>query len=114
MVEAPSLDASTVSVNELLAVLLVLTDAHFALLEPVLREERLVVLLRDPRHRKSERRLLLPLVHPEAVRLRLFAVEQRDRRGCRGIRLERHLLVDGARLPTREDVLDTRRRGVLP
>src|SRR6188472_1841316 len=107
MVEAPSLDASTISVNELLAVLGVLTDADFALLQPVLREEQLVVLLRDPRHRKSERRLLLSVVHPEAVRLRLLPVQQRDRRSCRGVRLERHLLVDGARLPAREDVLDT-------
>src|SRR3954447_2395192 len=90
--------------NELLAVLLVLTDTYFALLQPVLREERRVVLLRDPRHRKRERRLLLRAVHPEAVGLRRLPVQECDRRSCRRVRLERHLLVDRARLPAGDDV----------
>src|ERR1700751_3263479 len=83
----------------LLAELLVLPDAHLTLLQPPLGEELLVVLLRDPLHRDDERRLLLPLVHPEAVALRRLAVKQRDRCSGHGIRLERHVLVDRARLP---------------
>src|SRR5262245_33189303 len=99
--------------NALAAVLLVLTDADLAPLQPALLEELLVVVLRDPLHREDDRRLLLPLDHPEAVRLRRLSVEQRDRGGGHGVRLERHVLVDRARLPPREDVLDTLRRRVL-
>src|SRR6476660_7574241 len=101
------------TVNELLAVLRVLTDAHVALLQPLLLEERLVVLLRDPRDGKGQRRLLLVAVLPEPVRRRLLPMEEPDRRRGRGVRLQRHLLVDGARLPAGEDVLDALRRRIL-
>src|SRR5581483_4146226 len=90
----------------LFAVLLVLPDADFALLEPALREELLVVRLRDPLHRQRERRLLLLAVQAEAVRLRLLALEERERRRHRGLRLVRDVLVDRAALPAGEDVLD--------
>ena len=69
-----------------------------------------VVRLRDPDDRKRQRRLLLLAVLPEAVRLRLLAVEERDRSRSRGVRLVRHVLVDRARLPAGEDVLDALRR----
>src|ERR1700760_2690516 len=93
------------TVNEILSVLLLLTDAHFAPRQPMLLEELLVVLLRDPLDRKNLGRLLLALVRPERVRRRLLALEQGFRSRDRGGRLFRHVLVDRARLPAGEDVL---------
>ena len=99
---------------DLLAVLLVDADADVALLQELVREEPLVVRLRDPDHRKRQRRLILRAVLPERVRLRLRALDQRDGGCSSSVRLVRHVLVDGTRLPAGEDVLDTLRARVLP
>src|SRR5262249_11445821 len=69
----------------LLAVLLVVADADLALLQEALREELRVVLLRDPLHGERLRRFLLVAVQPERVRVRLGAVQQRNRGGRGGV-----------------------------
>ncbi len=53
-------------------------------------------------------------VRPGPVRHRLLALEKRDRSSSSGVRLVRHVLVDGARLPAGDDVLDTTDRRILP
>ena len=52
-------------------------------------------------------RLRMLAVRPGPVRLRLLALEERDRGICSSLRLVRHVLVDRARLPAGDDVLDT-------
>src|SRR5581483_5080273 len=113
MVEAPARGASTVSASCLLAVLLVLTDAHLVLLQEAFLEERGVVLLRDPLDRKGLGGLLLLAVHAERVRLRLLPVDERDRGSSCSVRLERDVLEDRSGLPAGEDVLQTRRGRIL-
>src|SRR5580765_8153344 len=89
----------------LLAVLLEVTHANVALLQPLVREEPVDVRLVDPDNRQSVCRLRMLAVRTGAVRLRLLAMEERDRSiGCR-LGLIGHELVDGARLPAGEDVL---------
>src|SRR5579864_1826529 len=102
-----------VQLNGLLAVLLVLADAHLALRQEMVREEAGVVRLRDPHNRKRQRRLALRAVLPRGVRLRRLALEERNRGRGRSVRLVGHVLVHGARLPAGEDVLDALRRRVL-
>src|SRR4029079_253556 len=112
MVEAPG-GASTIEMG-LLAVLLVLPRAHVAALQELVLEETRVVGLRDRDHGDHERRLLLRAVRPCGVRLGLLPVEEGDSRGRGRVRLVGHVLVDGVRLPSRDDVLDTLNRRVLP
>src|SRR6187397_3236443 len=109
-VEAPG-GASTL-VADLLAELLELPGAHVVALQELVLEEARVVGLRDRDHRDHERRLLLRAVRPRRVRLRLLALEERDGRGR--VRLVGHVLVDGVRLPARDDVLHTLDGRVLP
>src|SRR6188472_3171147 len=111
-VEAPG-GAST-AIVDLLAVLLELPRAHVAALQELVLEEARVVGLRDRDHRDHERRLLLRAVRPRRVRLRLLALEERDGRGRGRVRLVGHVLVDGVRLPARDDVLHTLDGRVLP
>src|SRR5690348_8950637 len=108
-------DASNAGSREmLLAVLRVRPDAHVALLQELVREEPLVVRLRDPNDRQSKSRLVLRTVLAEAVRLRLLTLDQCDCRRSGSVRLGRHVLVDRAALPTGEDVLHALHRCVLP
>src|SRR6478735_6206210 len=111
-VEAPG-GASTLVVD-LLAVLLVLPRAHVAALQELVREETRVVGLRDRDHGDHEWRLLLRAVRPGRIRLRRLPLEQGNSCRCGRIRLVGHVLVDGVRLPARDDVLDTLNRRVLP
>src|SRR5690349_21765942 len=111
-VEAPG-GASTAEVR-LLAVLPVLPRAHVAALQELVLEEPRVVRLRDRDHRDHERRLLLRAVRPRRVGLGLLPVEEGDSRCGGRVRLVGHVLVDGVRLPSRDDVLDTLDRRVLP
>src|SRR6185295_7780606 len=90
----------------LLAELRELADAHVALLQELVLEEPRVVGLRDRDDRKLDGRLLPAAVLAEPVDPgHLLVLEQRDGRlgGCVG--LEWHVLVDGHRLPARDDVL---------
>src|SRR5438445_343463 len=100
--------------GSLLAVLLVHPDTDVGLLqEPVLEEPR-VVRLGDRDYRQGDRRFLLAAVLAEPVDARhLLAPEQGDgRRGGR-FGLVGNELVDGHRLPARDDVLHTLTRRVL-
>src|SRR5262249_3003547 len=111
-VEAPY-GASTALTN-LLAVLRVRPGADLAPLQPAVPEEAGVVRLGDRDHRVLDRRLLPRAVLAEPIDARdLLVPEQRDG-GCRGtVRLEGHVLVDGHRLPPRDDVLHALRRRIL-
>src|SRR5580765_2436480 len=105
-VGAPVRAPPPVSPVSLLAELRELADAHVALLDPVVPEESRVVGLRDRDDRKLDGRLLPAAVLAEPVDPgHLLVLQQRDgrRRGCVG--LEWHELVDGHRLPARDDVL---------
>src|SRR3954453_19620308 len=96
-------DASNAGSREmLLAVLRVRADAHVALLQELVREESLVVRLRDPDDRERNGRLVPRAVLARGGRLRLLAFEKRD--GCRGsgVHLVRHVLVDRSGLPAGE------------
>src|SRR3954471_17293676 len=89
----------------LFAELRVLAYADVLPLQELVREEALVVRLRDPDDRQRVRWLRMRAVRPCAVRLRLLALEEVDRGlSCR-VRLSRHVLVDGAGLPAGDDVL---------
>src|SRR2546421_6510526 len=94
----------------LLAVLRVLTVTALALLQEALREEELVVPLRDPDRGQQDRLRAADLAVHAGNRL---ALDDRDRgrRSCVGLLADR--LVDGSALPTGEDELHTRRRRVL-
>src|SRR5689334_6441409 len=112
LVEASG-DASTVTKR--LAVLGELADADVALLQELVLEEPRVVRLRDRDDRQCDCRLLLTAVLAEPVDTRdLLVPDEGDRRSCCSIRLVRHVLVDGHRLPARDDVLHTRGRRILP
>src|SRR5437868_5450868 len=76
----------------------VLADADVLPLQELVREEALVVRLRDPDDRKGIRRLRMLAVRPRAVRLRLLALEEVDRGLSCCVRLSGHVLVDGAAL----------------
>src|SRR6266542_586764 len=98
----------------LLAELLELADAHVALLQELVLEESRVVGLGDRDDRNLDSRLLLAAVLAEPVDPgHLLVLQQRDsrRRGCVG--LEGHVLVDGHRLPARDDVLHALHSRVL-
>src|SRR3954447_26713607 len=90
----------------LLAVLRVRADAHVALLQELVREEPLVVRLRDPDDRERESRLVLGAVLAETIALRLLALQKRDGRSSGSICLIGDVLVDRSGLPAGEDVLD--------
>src|SRR3954469_2902927 len=102
------------AISPLLAELRELTDADVALLEELVLEEPRVVRLRNRDDRNLHRRLLLAAVLAEAVHAgNLLLVQQRDGRLGRGICLVRHVLVDGHRLPARDDVLHALHSRVL-
>src|SRR5205814_6898108 len=97
----------------LLAVLRVRPDAHVALLEELVREESLVVRLRDPDDRERNGRLVPRAVLARGGGLRLLALQKRNGCGGRSVGLIRDVLVDRSGLPAGEDVLDALNRGVL-
>src|SRR5436190_17160876 len=98
----PPLDA----VLALLAVLRELADADVALLEELVLEEPGVVRLRNRDDRDLNGGLLLAAVLAEPVDPgHLLVMQQRDGRLGSSIGLVRHVLVDGHRLPARDDVL---------
>src|SRR5437667_10394721 len=90
----------------LLAELRELADAHVALLQELVREESRVVGLGDRDHRQENGRLLLAAVLAEPLDPGHRLVrEQGDNRLDGSVDLEGHVLVDGHRLPARDDVL---------
>src|SRR5574341_996263 len=112
--EAPGWAPPLTLTSLLLAVLLVLSDADVALLQELVLEEPRVVLLVDGDDRQSDGRLLLLAVRAGRVDpRRCLAPEQGD--GGRGGRvgLGGHVLVDGVRLPARDDVLHALDRCIL-
>src|SRR4051812_33136970 len=94
----------------LLAVLLVLAAADLALLQGSIREEELVVLLRDPDGLQQDR---LRAADLGVDALDGLPLDQRDRYRCGRIRFLADRLVDGPGLPAGEDELDARRGRVL-
>src|SRR5207249_874030 len=113
-VEAPARAPPPVGPVWLLAVLRELADAHVALLQELVLEEPRVVGLCDRDDRNLDGRLLLAAVLAEPVDPgHLLVLQQRDGRlgGCVG--LEGHVLVDGHRLPARDDVLHALHSRVL-
>ena len=113
-VEAPRGRLHRCSLDAYLQYCLYVADAHVAPLQEPVREEALVVGLRDPDHRQRIGRLRMLAVRPGPVRLGLLALEERDRSICGSLRLGGHVLVDRARLPAGDDVLDTLDARVLP
>src|SRR5919197_5718862 len=92
--------------NPLLAELLELPNADVALLDELVFEEPRVVGLRDRDDLQSDGRLLLAAVLAEPVDPgHLLVPEQGDGCRCGCVGLEGHGLVNGHRLPARDDVL---------
>src|SRR5438876_1237691 len=114
-VEAPTRAPPPVGPVWLLAELRELADAHVALLQELVLEESRVVGLRDRDDRNLDGRLLLAAVLAEPVdpgHLRML--QQRDGRLGGRVGLEGHELVDGHRLPARDDVLHALHGRILP
>src|SRR5689334_5172630 len=103
--EAPPPTVTALSFG-LLAELRELADADVGLLEELVLEEPRVIRLRDRDDRNLDGRLLLAAVLAEPVDPgHLLVLEQRDGRGSSSVGLVGHVLVDGHRLPARDDVL---------
>src|ERR671935_2395504 len=112
-VEAP--EGAPPLTDPLLAELREFADADVALLQELVLEEPRVVRLRDRDDRYAHQRLLLAAVLAEAVDARdLLVLQQGDGRLRGRLGLAGHVLVDGHRLPTRDDVLHALHGGVLP
>src|SRR5919198_2828988 len=115
-VEAPERAPPHWLTNRLLAELCELADADVALLDELVLEEPLVVLLRDRDDRQLDGRLFQAAVLAEAVDAGdlLLVRQQGFDRLDRCIDLAWHVLVDGHRLPARDDVLHPLNGRILP